>query len=42
MVPEIRTVKLADIVFDEAIYPRKKHRSELVQQYAEVAGDIPF
>lgn len=30
--PELRTIRLSQIVYDEAIYPRKSHSPELVQQ----------
>ena len=31
--PEVKKIKLSEIVFDEKIYPRKKHDPILVQQY---------
>ena len=32
---EVKKIKLSDIVFNEKIYPRKKHDPILVQQYAD-------
>lgn len=40
MKPEIKTVKLSDIIFDEVIYPRGEHDPVLVQRYAEVIDEI--
>ena len=33
--PEIKKIKLSDIVFDENIYPRKEHDPLIVQKYAD-------
>src|ERR1039458_5334032 len=38
MEPELRTVRLSEIIFDEVIYPRHEHDPALVQQYAD---DLP-
>lgn len=38
--PEIKTVPLSSIVFDEVIYPRSDHDPVLVQRYAEVLEEI--
>lgn len=35
MKPKTSTVKLSQVVFDEAIYPRQKHDPKLVLRYAE-------
>jgi len=40
MTPELRTVKLSDIVFDEVVYPRHEHDPALVQRYAECLDEI--
>jgi uncharacterized protein YozE (UPF0346 family) len=32
--PELKTIKLSEIIFDEIIYPRHTHDPALVQQYA--------
>ncbi len=40
MKPELITIKLNEIVFDEEIYPRATHDPALVQQYAETLEDI--
>ena len=40
MKPELKTVKLSQIVFDEVVYPRKDHDPVLVQRYAEVIEEI--
>ena len=37
---EVKNIKLSDIVFNERIYPRKKHDPILVQQYADVIEEI--
>ena len=33
--PEIKKIKLSEIVFDENIYPRKEHDPLVVQKYAD-------
>jgi len=33
MQPEIRTIRLSDVIFDEVIYPRRDHDPVLVQRY---------
>ncbi len=33
-IPEKKTIKLSDVVFDQAVYPRQAHDPQLVQQYA--------
>jgi DNA methylase len=38
MQPELRTLRLSEIIFDEVIYPRHEHDPALVQQYAD---DLP-
>lgn len=38
--PERRGVKLSEVVFDQAIYPRKTHSPALVQRYAECIDSI--
>lgn len=38
--PELKTIKLSKIVFDEVVYPRKNHDPVLVQRYADVLGEI--
>ena len=38
--PEIKTINISDIVFDEIVYPRKDHDPILVQKYAEVLDEI--
>jgi len=40
MVPEARTVRLSEIVFDEVIYPRRNHDPVLVQRYAATIEEI--
>lgn len=40
MNPEIRTIKLSQIIFDKNIYPRKVHDPALVQRYAESMESI--
>lgn len=40
MNPETRRVKLSEIVFDEAVYPRKAHDPALVQKYADCIENI--
>lgn len=40
MIPEQKTVKLSDIIFDKSIYPRKEHDPQLVQRYAECLKSI--
>lgn len=37
---ETKEVLLSEIIFDEKLYPRKKHDPKLVQQYAEVMDEI--
>lgn len=34
MKPKLRIVRLSDVLFDKAIYPRKEHDPQLVQKYA--------
>lgn len=38
--PEVKTVKLSNIIFDEIIYPRKNHDPILVQRYVDVLDEI--
>ena len=38
--PELKTVRLSDVIFDEVIYPRRAHDPVLVQRYAEVIEEI--
>lgn len=38
--PEIRTIKLSDLVFDESIYPRKTHNPQKVGEYSTNLGAI--
>jgi transposase len=40
MKPELKTIKLSDIIFDEVIYPRRTHDPILVQQYADTLEQI--
>lgn len=40
MKPERKTVKLAEIVFNESIYPRKNHDPSLVQKYFDCIDEI--
>jgi hypothetical protein len=40
MKPELITLKLSEIVFDEEIYPRAAHDPALVQQYTETLDEI--
>jgi hypothetical protein len=40
MKPEISTVKLSKIIFDEKIYPRQKHDPALVQRYTDALESI--
>jgi len=40
MKPTIREMKLSEVIFEEAIYPRKDHDPSLVQRYAEVLDQI--
>ena len=40
MHPELKTVKLSEIIFDEVIYPRSGHDPVLVQRYAEHIEEI--
>jgi len=40
MNPEIKHVQLSQIVFDEAVYPRKAHDPALVQKYADSIENI--
>ena len=35
MIPELRTIKLSDVIFDEVVYPRQEHDPALVLQYAD-------
>ena len=35
MMPLLEEIKLTDVVFDEALYPRKEHDPVLVQKYAD-------
>lgn len=37
MEPQLSTIKLSKITFDETVYPRKEHKPSLVQQYV---GDL--
>lgn len=37
---ETKEVLLSEIVFDENLYPRRQHDPKLVQQYADVIGEI--
>lgn len=38
--PEIKTIRLSEIIFDEVIYPRRDHDPVLVQRYADVIEEI--
>lgn len=38
--PELKTVRLSDIQFDDVIYPRKDHDPKLVQRYADSLDEI--
>lgn len=38
--PELKTVKLSEIIFDEVIYPRSGHDPVLAQRYAEHIEEI--
>jgi len=38
--PELKTVRLSEIIFDDVIYPRKDHDPVLVQCYADVLDEI--
>ena len=40
MKPEISTVALSKIIFDEKVYPRQKHDPVLVQRYADAIESI--
>ena len=40
MKPTQETRKLAEIVFDEALYPRREHDPALAQQYADTIDEI--
>ncbi len=40
MKPELKTVRLSEITFDEVIYPRHEHDPALVQRYAECIDEI--
>uniref|UniRef100_A0A6H1Z970 Putative methyltransferase n=1 Tax=viral metagenome TaxID=1070528 RepID=A0A6H1Z970_9ZZZZ len=40
MTPELKTIRLSEVVFDEVIYPRKDHDPALVQRYVDVLGEI--
>jgi hypothetical protein len=38
--PELVTVKLSDVIFDEELYPRKSHDPVLVQRYTDTIDEI--
>jgi predicted DNA-binding protein YlxM (UPF0122 family) len=38
--PELRTIRLSEIVFDEVVYPRRDHDPALVQKYVEDFAQI--
>jgi hypothetical protein len=38
--PELTTIRLSDVIFDEVIYPRRSHDPVLVQRYADVIEEI--
>ena len=38
--PEVKTIKLSEVKFDQAIYPRKQHNPALVQRYAASMKEI--
>ena len=38
--PELKTIRLSEITFDEVVYPRKDHDPVLVQRYTEVIDEI--
>lgn len=38
--PEVQVVKLKDILFDQAVYPRKTHDPALVQKYVDCLEEI--
>jgi DNA methylase len=40
MTPEMKTIRLSEMQFDEVIYPRRDHNPALVQRYAEVIDEI--
>lgn len=40
MTPEMKTVRLSEVVFDEVIYPRHDHDPALVQRYADCLDEI--
>jgi hypothetical protein len=40
MKPEVKTIRLSDVMFDEVIYPRRSHDPALVQRYVEVIDEI--
>jgi hypothetical protein len=40
LVPELKTIKLSDVVFDPVVYPRHDHDPVLVQRYAGVMEQI--
>jgi hypothetical protein len=40
MKPEKKTIRLGDIIFDEALYPRKEHSPALAQKYADSIDSI--
>ena len=40
MTPELRTIKLSEVVFAQEFYPRKQHDPALAQRYAECLGEI--
>lgn len=40
MTPKVTKVKLSEIRFDEAVYPRQKHDPRLVQRYSETLDAI--
>ena len=40
MKPEVKTIRLSDVTFDEVIYPRRSHDPALVQRYVEVIDEI--
>lgn len=38
--PELKSIRLSDVVFDQVVYPRKDHDPALVQRYADVIEEI--
>jgi len=40
MQPEIKSIRLSDIIFDEVVYPRRDHDPVLVQRYSDVIEEI--